>query len=132
MKKILLLIALACSFIGAQAQNRQLDLSGGEFTLEDAAADTSYVTITGAKHTVTFQFNVSKTSGTVAGTIVLYGSIDTSATPTYYPIDTITLTDATASYKLTYNYNQAQKYMAIGTTTGTQESDHHYFVLYRD
>lgn len=133
MKKILLLIALACSFIGAQAQNRQLDISAGTQTIINSAADTFDVTITGAKETVTFQYNVTKTSGTVAGTIVLYGSIDTSSTsPSYYPIDTITLTDASRTYSLPYSYNQAQKYRVITTGSGTQESDHHYFVLYRD
>lgn len=98
-------------------------------TLTNAAADTVYLTVQGPKSTVTFQYNIAKISGTVAGTIKLYGSIDAGAN--WKEINSHTITDASVIAGYAINYNAYTKYRIIVTTSGTQVSSYDIWAFYR-
>lgn len=103
----------------------------GPTTLTNAATDTAFVTISGSRSAVTFKYDITKTSGTVAGTIVLQGQLSSVAGEQWTTIDTYTLTDATFSKWVTFAYNPGLKYRIITTTSGTQVSVHNKYLLYR-
>lgn len=132
MKHIITIIAFLLTGLAASAQtDYHADITGLD-TLTDTEADTSILTITGSKSAITFQTNVTKISGTVAGTIVVQGTIDTTASPTrWVTLETDSLSDATAVYSTTLTANNWKKYRVIRTGSGTQSSSHRTFVLYR-
>lgn len=107
------------------------DITGLD-TLEDAAADTTVFEIKNAKHAITIQTNTTKIGGTVAGTIVVQGTIDTSAVPKWVTLETDNLTDASAVHSTSLTVASWIKYRIIRTTTGTQESSHQTFLMVRD
>lgn len=135
MKHIILMAALLISF-AASAQQPTVPAGRGEYvgkvmdtTITNAGTPAVVIPVIGAKTTVSFQYVITKTSGTVAGSIALYGSLDGGTT--YALINSYTLTDATASTSLTYNYAGYNKYKVLVTTSGTQISNHKIWVLYR-
>lgn len=131
MKTILLAIALLfTSIVGVNAQ----DYAGrikGPTTLTNAATDTASVTIPLSRSAVTFKYDVSKTSGTVAGTIVLQYKLSTVTGEQWFTYNTYTLTDATATNVVSLALNPALYWRIITTTTGTQVSIHNKYLLYR-
>lgn len=128
MKKILFLVSfLAAVFISnAQGYNAKV---GSDTTLAVAGTKTYSATIVGAKQNIAFQTNITKNSGTVAGTILLKGSVDGGTT--YATLATHTLTDASAVWLDTYAYNPCAKYQIVVTTTGTSSTTWQCWVLYR-
>lgn len=115
-------------FFLADAQSYNAKIKGLD-TLTNAASDTVTMTIVGAKTSVGFQYNVTKISGTVAGTIKTYGSKDAGAH--YMLLQTDNLTDASGVFGYTSSYNAYGKYRVIIATTGTQSSSHSIWALYR-
>lgn len=127
MKKLflLLIIGLAGSF-ASHAQSFRAKIADSTHT--NAMTSSFTIPVTGAKGTVTFQYVITKTSGTVAGTIVLLGTVDGT---NYVTLNTYTLTDATVTTGVTYAYNPYAKYKVTVTTTGTQVSNYKIWALYR-
>lgn len=132
MKKFLFVavLALASCVVHAQAPSSYNGkLTGAaQDTLTNSAADTLTLSVKGEKNAVTFQYNITKISGTVAGTIKVYGSIDETK---YALLNTYTLTDASAIASYSMSYNGYSKYRLIIATTGSQASAYEIWALYR-
>lgn len=99
-------------------------------TVVDAKTPAVVLNVVGPKQAVTFQYSITKNTGTVAGTIVLSGSIDGGTT--WAQLDSYTLTDATASKSVSYSYNGYTKYRALITTSGTLNANFKIWALYRN
>lgn len=131
MKKILLIAIafLAFTFTQSKAQ----DYSGllKAVTLTDAVTDSTLVSIAGSRSAITFKYDVTKTSGTVAGTIVLQYKVTNLASEKWYTYNTYTLTDASAQAVVELPRNPAIKWKILTTKTGTSVSTHRYFLVYR-
>jgi hypothetical protein len=143
MKKIIALMSFALVLsvaASSQATTYTTSATGHDFagamatTLDTLTnADTAYydVTITGAKHTVGFQVNVTKLTGTLAGKIDIFGSIDgTNYIPTAIASQ-ISLTDASNVYAFSLTGNHYKKYRLRVMTSGTNTSSHRAYLLYR-
>lgn len=128
MKKLLFIALLAVVSYGAKAQDLAAQI-GVTKTLTNAQADTVTATITKSRTAITFKCDIAKTSGTVAGTIVLQGRITSS--DQWATINSYTLTDATATNSVLLDKNSYLYYRIITTTTGTQVSVHKKYLLYR-
>lgn len=127
MKKLLflLIIGLSVSFaLHAQSFRGKI----ADSTLTNATTASFTIPVTGAKGTVTFQYVITKTSGTVAGTVILLGTVDGT---NYVTLNTYNLTDATVTTGVNYAYNPYAKYKVTVTTTGTQVSNYKIWALYR-
>lgn len=138
MKRLLLIMALCVTGMAAHAQNYPAStavLLKGPTTLTNTATDSTKVTINGAKSAITFKYDISKTSGTVAGTIVLKARIVHStlgtSTEQWATINSYTLTDATANDEVTFVANNYTDYLIVTTITGTSVTVHRKYLLYR-
>lgn len=133
MKKFLIVIFLCACGMVTHAQDFADNIGTANKTFTNALADTVNVTITKSRTAITFKYDITKTSGTVAGTIVLQGRI-TPASNTreqWSTINSYTLTDATANNVVALTANNYVYYRVITTTTGTQVSVHNKQLLYR-
>lgn len=128
MKKLLSLLIITFFACQANAQAYNAKIKGLD-TLTNSVSDTANIQIIGIKTNVGFQYNVTKISGTVGGTIKTYGSKDAGAH--YMLLQTDTLTDASGVFGYTNNYNAYGKYRIIIATSGTQASSHSVWALYR-
>lgn len=131
MKKIVLAIGL---MLGVTVAANAQDFAGrikGPTTLTNAAADTVEATIPLSRSAITFKYDISKTSGTVAGTIALQYKLSTVSGEQWFTYNTYTLTDATATAVVPLTSNPALYWRIITTTTGTQVSVHNKYLLYR-
>lgn len=98
-------------------------------TLTDAEADTLNLnSVQGVKSVVTLQVDVTKISGTVAGTVKYYMS--TGGTK-YKLIQTDNLTDASGTYSYSFIPSTGINYRAIVATTGTSSTSYTGRYLYR-
>lgn len=132
MKSLILSIALILAVaVGVNAQ----DYSGrikGPTTLTNAQNDTVEVTIPLSRSAITFKYDVSRTSGTLAGTITLQGKVSTVAGEQWITLNTDTLTNsATYTSAVPFVANNYLQYRVITAMTGTQVSVHNKFLLYR-
>lgn len=100
-------------------------------TLTNAQVDSTIVNISDSRSAITFKYDITKTSGTVAGTIVLQYKVTKLGSEKWYTYNTYTLTDATANAVVELPRNPAVKWKILATTTGTSVSTHRYFLLYR-
>ncbi len=131
MKKFIVaaLLCLLGSITYAQDYAGQI---GTTRTLANATADTINFTITKARPSITVKYDIIKNSGTVAGTIVLQGKITSAGSAeAWTTINSYTLTDATAVNSVTLTANHYVNYRIITTPTGTQNSTHKKYLLYR-
>lgn len=132
MKKIALLLAL---FVGmaslAQAQDFQGQIGTANKVMANAVADTISLTIPKSRSAITFHYQITKNSGTVGGTIVLQSKVTSLAGEVWHTLNSYTITDATAENWLNFTSNQGYNYRIITTTTGTQNSTHNKYLLYR-
>ncbi len=78
-------------------------------TLIDADTATHVMAISGSKKAISIQVNVLKISGTVAGTLNLYGSVDGTNYITAPIASAITVTNASANYAFTLTNNNYRK-----------------------
>lgn len=134
MKKILLLITLAFGMLfTSQAQNSG-DFSGSiqlNKTMTNAETDSVLVNISGSRSAITFKYDITKVSGTVAGTITLQYKVTNLGSEKWFTYNTYTLTDASAIVTVPLNYNPAIKWKIITATTGTSVSTHNKYLVYR-
>ena len=100
-------------------------------TLTNAVTDSTLVTISGSRSAITFKYDVTKISGTVAGTIVLQYKLTTRADEKWFTYNTYTLTDASATVTVPLSNNPALRWKILTTTTGTQSSAHRQYLIYR-
>lgn len=135
MKKVLILIFLCAAGMVSHAQNYPTDYAGqigSTRTLANATADTISFTITKARPSITVKYDIIKNSGTVAGTIVLQGKVTAAASSeAWTTLNSYTLTDATAVNSVLLTSNQYVNYRVITTPSGTQNSTHKKYLLYR-
>lgn len=130
MKKILFLSTLVLMFSLARGQSAVQTALGALDTLTNADTTTYTVTVSGAKSTLAFQTNVTKISGTVAGTIKVYGSLDgTNYITTAVTI--VTVTDASVNYGITYTSSPYVKYKVQIITSGTQSCSQRTWMVWR-
>jgi len=131
-KKLILLLALVVGMTAfAKAQDYQGQIGTANKVMANAAADTVNVTIPKSRSAITFHYQITKNSGTVAGTIVLQSKLTGLAGEVWHTLNSYTLTDATAENWLNFTSNQGYYYRVITTTTGTQNSTHNKYLLYR-
>lgn len=128
MKKLILIATVALFSYGAKAQDFAGQI-GTTVTHTNVQADTIPVTISKSRPTVTFKYDIAKTSGTIAGTIVLQGRLTTG--DAWVQVNSYTLTDATASNVVSLTNNAYLYYRVITTTSGTSVSVHKKYLLYR-
>lgn len=130
MKKFLILILLCSAGMVTHAQDFAGQI-GTTRTLANTTADTINFTITKARPSITVKYVITKNSGTVGGTIVLQGKITSLSGEAWTNINSYTLTDATAVNSVLLTSNQYVNYRIITTPTGTQNSTHSKYLLYR-
>lgn len=126
MKKVIGFLVLLAMTFAVHAQSYQGKIA--DTTITNAGAPAYAVTVAGAKSNVTFGYNITKTSGTVAGTIVLSGSVDGT---NYATLNTYTLTDASVNTSISYAYNGYAKYKVTVNQTGTDVANYKIWLLYR-
>jgi len=132
MKRLTLILALVVGMTAfAKAQDYQGQIGTVNKVMANAAADTVNVTIPKSRSAITFHYQITKNSGTVAGTIVLQSKLTGLAGEVWHTLNSYTLTDATAGNWLNFTSNQGYYYRVITTTTGTQNSTHNKYLLYR-
>jgi hypothetical protein len=131
MKKIIFLASLFLAIVGAQLATPTVATAQTAFSgtttnptayVKDATVDTLKLTLSGVyAPLVKIQMKLAKVSGTIAGTVRLYGSLYDS-TGTFSPIgDTMTLTNITVNshvWNLTGN-DLGWKYLRILQDGGT-------------
>lgn len=124
MKK-LIFAALFC-FIGSLSYGQTLIANdyanniGTANKVLTTGADTINLQIPNSRTALNFKYNITKNSGTVAGTIVLQGRV-TPASNTreqWTQVNSYTLTDATANNSVALTANQWVYYRIITTTSG--------------
>lgn len=120
-------------FVGMAGLAKAQDYSGlvKTVTLTNAQTDSTIVNINDSRSAITFKYDITKTSGTVAGTIVLQYKVTKLGSEKWYTYNTYTLTDATANTVVALSNNPALKWKILATTTGTSVSTHRYYLVYR-
>ena len=104
---------------------------GVKDTLTNADTTVYTVTVPGAKTNISFQCNVIKLTGTVAGKFDIYGSVDGVTYETALAATSVTKTDATANYVISFSSNKYQKYKVYSISSGTNTHSQRVYVLYR-
>jgi len=131
MKKLIIAVILCLVGSLSYAQDYAGQI-GTTRTLANATADTISFSITKARPSITVKYDIIKNSGTVAGTIVLQGKITAaSSSEAWTTLNSYTLTDATAVNSVALTSNQYVNYRIITTPSGTQNSTHKKYLLYR-
>jgi len=137
MKKLIIAFVMCAIGMVAHAQNYPAGFSGllkGPTTISTASTDSTKVTVSGVRATLNFKYDISKTSGTVAGTIVLKGRIAHSTLGTsaeqWATINSYTLTDATATNSVILTGNNYTDYLILTTITGTSVTVHRKYLKY--
>ena len=130
MKRVVLLLALV---VGMATFAKSQDYSGliKTVTLTNAQTDSTVVTIPGSRSAVTFKYDITKTSGTIAGTIVLQYKVTALGSEKWYTYNTYTLTDASVNTAISLPNNPALIWKVLAVTSGTSVSTHRYYLLYR-
>jgi hypothetical protein len=139
MKKFLAIVAIACVAFTApnrvQAQVQTNDDYAGYLGALDTLTNTDtteyIVSIKGAKHIISFQVNVLKLTGTVAGKFDIQGSVDGVNYETALAASSVTKTDASANYVVTFTNNKYQKYRIRSISSGTNTHSQRVYMLYR-
>lgn len=131
MKKLIFLFALVACFTAAKAQDFAGQI-GTTRTLTNAQPDTINLTITKARPTIVFKYDIAKTSGTLSGTIVLQGRITaTTSAEQWTTINSYTITDATATNSVALTSNTYLHYRIITTPGSSQVAIYKKWLLYR-
>jgi hypothetical protein len=116
MKKFLFAVLISVVSLSVNAQQRVVSAKD-----TNTNATTTYVTFAGISSNVkSFSAVVTKISGTVAGTVILQGTVDGT---NWYNIDTLTLANqATNQRSYVPTKTSYYSYREAFTTTGTQVS----------
>lgn len=113
MKKFLSLlfcIGLLFSFFGANAQSSAM--TGNGVTITNTGTSACSLKVANPYHTVTVQAVMTKTSGTLAGTLTLQGSVDGTSWET---VPTSLVAGAASTYTVTDVASQAKTFVITGT-----------------
>lgn len=131
MKKLFTLIFLCAFGMVSYAQDFAGQI-GSTRTLANATPDTISFAITKSRTAITLKYDIIKNSGTVAGTIVLQAKITApGSAEAWTTVNSYTLTDASAVNEVKLTANHYVNYRVITTPTGTQNSTHKKYLLYR-
>ncbi|MBA3830148.1 MAG: hypothetical protein H0X33_14510 [Taibaiella sp.] len=96
-----------------------------------AVTDTLKVSVSGFMRSVTFQANVTKISGTVGGTIIVYGSADGGLNFLQLTSITVTNTAGLVPYQYLLTGNAYTHYWFVRTTAATESSSWIGYLLLR-
>lgn len=122
MKKLILIAAICFVGISAKAQlivsGDYANQIGTTRTLTNAQPDTINLQITKARPDISFKYDISKTSGTLSGTIVLQGRVKTD--DQWATLNSYTITDATANTTVSLTANRYVYYRIITTPGASQ------------
>lgn len=128
MKRIIFILCLFSVCFACKAQTSEGWLAALD-TLTNADSHTDDLSVNGTRHNVSFLSKVLKISGTVAGTVTIYGSVDGTNFGTT-ALTTINLTDASANWQASYSFNGYKKYRIVTATTGTSSASvRHYYMV---
>lgn len=141
MKKIIGLIALTlCMAISGYAQSPNGSFTGSTVpyvttsdVVTNTGADTFKYKAVGYMRSVTFQVNITKTSGTLGGTVKVFGSADGGSN--YVQLNSsYTVTDGNQNYSYVINSGQGNpytNYWVVWTGTGTMAGSWQGYLLVR-
>lgn len=116
----------AASTLYGSAPNQYTSLD----TVTDAGSKTYSFKITDNRNSIVFQLNGKKISGTVAGTIKLFGSIDGGNN--FSQIDTtVTITNGDQCHSFLMRGNPYTHYRVTITGTGSQSSSWRTYLMVR-
>lgn len=104
---------------------------GWKDTLTDADTTFYTVTISGPKDVISFQVDVLKLTGTVAGSLRLEGSVNGSTWETALVVSAVTITDASVNYVIDLTNNAYKKYRLAVVGSGTNTMSNRCYLLYR-
>lgn len=95
--------------------------------------DTTFYTVavSGKKHAISFQVDVLKISGTVAGSLRLEGSVNGTTYETALVVSAVTVNDASANYVIKLTNNAYKKYRLAVVSSGTNTASNRLYLLYR-
>lgn len=133
MKKIL--FAVAFCLIGSLSYGQTLIASdfagqvGTTRTLTNAQPDTINLQITKARPDISFKYDITKTSGTLSGTIVLQARVTTA--DAWATLNSYTITDATATNSVLLTANQYVYYRIITTPGASQVAVYSKYLVAR-
>jgi hypothetical protein len=131
MKKLIVFFLLAClTFTGYSQTGTAEGWMDPLDTLTNADSHSDTITITGPKASVSFLSKVLKLTGTVAGTVNIFGSVDGTNFGTT-ALTTINLTDASANWQAAYDFNGYKAYRIVTATTGTSTASVRHWYMYR-
>lgn len=100
-------------------------------TLVNTDTTVYIVNIKGPKSNISFQVDVLKISGTVAGTIRLEGSVNGITYETAVVTTATTITDASVNYVVKLTSNAYQKYRLTVIGSGTNNFSNRVYLCYR-
>lgn len=130
MKRLVLLFMMLVGCLSLNAQSVTMTNSGD--TIVDTGSKYLILKVNNKASNVAFQAVVTKVSGTVAGTVLLQGSID-GVNYKDISTDTLNLTDvATQSYLWTVSANPYLYYRLAGTGSGTMSAILTGYAIRRD
>lgn len=128
---VLAVVAVIPTVGNAQTYGDYEGYLGVKDTLTNADTTTYEVTITGPKHVISFQCDVTKLTGTVAGKFDIYGSVDGVTYETALAATSVTKTDASANYVISFTTNKYKKYKILSISSGTNTHAQRVYMLYR-
>jgi hypothetical protein len=140
MKKLIFLFMLVLSFLAVKAQFRAPgfdyvgQISGPVLHNHGAAhSDTVNFIITGSRSAITLKYDITKTSGTITGTVLLQTHLTAVAGEQWATLNTYTFTNvATSTNLVQLTANPGYYYRLITATTDTSGiSTHNKYLLYR-
>lgn len=135
MKRIALIAAilLICAGVWAATESQTANISGSyrgkvgtRDTITNAETDTTFINLTGDRADFTIQVDLYKISGTVAGTVKYFYSINGGLT--WYLAETDNLSDASGTFTYEKNYLPANAWAVVVATTGTSSASDEVWV----
>lgn len=100
-------------------------------TLTNADTTTYTVEVKGRKSTVSFSTDITKISGTVAGTIKIYGSVNGTTFLTT-ELTSLTITNASTNLGVVYTSNGYQKYKVVLINASGGVCSQRTYLLYKE
>lgn len=120
MKKFITMIIFALCAVAVHAQfgaAYQFPVVAGD-TITNTGTANKVFTITAGYTDIAIQPVITKVSGTMAGTVKVYGSVDGSTYSTF-PVDTMNIAETNLSKVMTKSGTPYYKYKVIITGSGT-------------
>ncbi len=136
MRKIALLLALFVGMTIYATETKAQDYSGllkTAVTMTNAQVDSTIVSISKSRSAITFNAQLTRVSGTTAGSIALYYKTTTRADEVWTLLTTTALTDqaGTKPYEFKLTSNAGVKYKLLLTQSGTSVNTYRPFLMFR-